>query len=148
MRAQLEYELGNFDAGATYIARLQDAAVGRAARPDRRARFMVSANALAERIAGSEERLDLGRYVGQGDALAPAPRSCVGHGRAKRKGDDRGAAKQPKGPSEHYHVIEPQKRTACFIIPLTFDRLLALLAVTFRADRDSAEPLRRRAGVL
>jgi hypothetical protein len=31
----------------------------------------------------------------------------------------------------HYRFIEPQKRTACFIIPLTFDRLLALLAVTF-----------------
>lgn len=31
----------------------------------------------------------------------------------------------------HYRAIEPQKGTACFIIPLTFDRLLALLAGTF-----------------
>jgi ATP/maltotriose-dependent transcriptional regulator MalT len=31
---------------------------------------------------------------------------------------------------EHYHAIEPHKRTACFIMPFTFDRILGLLAIT------------------
>ena len=31
---------------------------------------------------------------------------------------------------EQYHAIEPHKRTGCFIIPFTFDRILANLAIT------------------
>ena len=58
MRAILEYELGNFDAGETCVARLQDTAAG-APPPGPIAEhvFMVGAIALTERIAGSDERL-------------------------------------------------------------------------------------------
>src|SRR5262249_31611001 len=57
MRAMLEYELGNFDAGATYIARLQAAAVGPPPGPIAEHPIMVGVTALAERIAGSDEHL-------------------------------------------------------------------------------------------
>ena len=39
--------------------------------------------------------------------------------------------KEAEAAEELYHAIEPQQRTACFIIPFTFDRILGLLAITF-----------------
>jgi DNA-binding SARP family transcriptional activator len=131
MRAQLEYELGNFDVGSTYIARLQDAAVGAPPGPIAEHVFMVGATALAERIAGSEERLASAAASAEAilslPPLAPALAMVARSARALiavQRNEVEAAAM-------HYRFIEPQKRTACFIMPLTFDRLLALLAVTF-----------------
>jgi DNA-binding SARP family transcriptional activator len=131
MQALLEYELGNFDTGATYIARLQDAAVGAPPGPIAEHVFMVGTTALTERIAGSHQHvasaatsaeaiLSLPRLV---PALAMVARSARALIAVQRN--------EAEAAETHYRFIEPQKRTACFIIPFTFDRLLALLAVTF-----------------
>src|SRR4029450_964273 len=36
----------------------------------------------------------------------------------------------PQVPEDQHPPIEPHKRTACFIMPFTFDRILGLLAIT------------------
>jgi tetratricopeptide (TPR) repeat protein len=130
MRALLEYELGNFDAGAAYIARLQDAAVGAPPGPIAEHVFMVGATVLAERIAGSEERLD--SAAASADAILALPHLAPALSMVARCARALIAVQRNEAEvaETHYRVIEPQKRTACFIIPLTFDRLLALLAAT------------------
>jgi hypothetical protein len=132
MQALLEYELGNSELGTAHIARLQDAAVGVAPPgPIAEHVFMVGAITLTERIAGSDERLTLAATAAEAllslPHLAPAfaivARSALALIAVQRH--DPGAAK------EQYRAIEPHKRTGCFIIPFTFDRILARLAITF-----------------
>jgi DNA-binding SARP family transcriptional activator len=131
MRALLEYELGNFDAGEKYIARLHDAAVGTPPGPIAEHVFMVGVTALAERIAKSDERL--ASTAASAEAILSLPHIAPALAMVARSA--RGLIAVQRGEAEvaetHYRVIEPEQRTACFIIPLTFDRLLALLAVTF-----------------
>ena len=131
MQALLEYELGNFDAGATYIARLHDAAVGTPPGPIAEHVFMVGTTALAERIAGSEERL--ASTATSAEAILSLPRLAPALAMVARSARALIAVQrnEAEAAETHYRFIEPQKRTACFIIPFTFDRLLALLAVTF-----------------
>ena len=58
MRAILEYELGNFDLGATSIARLKERAADTPPPgPIAEHVFMVGAITLTERIGGSDEHL-------------------------------------------------------------------------------------------
>jgi hypothetical protein len=132
MRALLEYEIGDFDAGASYLAQLQDVSeTVPAPGPIAEHVFLAGAISLTSRIADTDERLDsaaasagkllsLPRLV---PALALAARSASALIALRRK--DVEAAERC------YRAIEPQKRTACFIIQFTFDRLLALLALTF-----------------
>jgi DNA-binding SARP family transcriptional activator len=131
MRAQLEYELGNFDAGATYIARLHEAAVGAPPGPIAEHVFMVGTTALAKRIEGSEERL--AATVTSAEAILSLPRLAPALAMIARSARALIAVQRSEAEvaKTHYRFIEPHKRTASFIIPLTFDRLLALLAVTF-----------------
>ena len=131
MRALLEYELGNFDVGATHIARLHDAAVGTPPGPIAEHVFMVGATALAERIAGSEERL--ASAAASAEAILSLPRLAPALAMVARSARALVAVQRNEADvaETHYRLIEPQKRTACFIMPLTFDRLLGLLAVTF-----------------
>ncbi len=131
LKALLEYELGNFDLGAAHIARLQEAAVGAPPGPIAEHPFMVGAIALTERIAGTDERLTLAATSAEtllslphlAPALAMVARSALAMIAVQRN--------EPEAAKEQYHAIEPHKRTGCFIIPFTFDRILALLAITF-----------------
>jgi DNA-binding SARP family transcriptional activator len=127
----LEYELGNFDAGAAGIARLQDAAVGAPPGPIAEHVFMVGAVALAGRIAGSDEHF--ASAAASADALLSLPHLAPALSMVARSARALIAVQrnEPEAAETHYRIIEPQKRTACFIIPLAFDRLLGLLAVTF-----------------
>ena len=130
MQALLEYELGNFDLGAAHIARLQDAAVGPPPGPIAEHPFMVGAIALTERIAGSDERLTSAATSAEAllslphlaPALAMVARSALAMIAVQRN--------EPEAAKEQYDAIEPHKRTGCFIIPFTFDRILANLAIT------------------
>jgi DNA-binding SARP family transcriptional activator len=130
MRALVEYELGNFDVGATYIARLQEAAVGDPPGPIAEHVFMVGAIALTERIAGSDVRLT--SAAASAEALLSLPRLPPALAMVARSARALIAVQRNEAElmEEHYHAIEPHNRTACFIIPLTFDRILALLTFT------------------
>ena len=136
MRALLEYELGEFDAGAAYIARLQEAIksdeVARRKPPGPIAEhvFMVGAISLTQRIAGKDQLLDSAATSAEALLslpLAPAmtmvARSALALIAVQR--NDAAAAER------HYFAIEPQQGTACFIIPFSFDRVLGLLAATW-----------------
>jgi tetratricopeptide (TPR) repeat protein len=131
MRALLEYELGNFDVGARYIARLQDAAVGAPPGPIAEHVFMVGVVALTERIAGSDERLT--SAAAAAEALIALPRLTPALAMVARCARALIAVgrNEARAAEEQYHAIVPHKGTACFIVPLTFDRILALLATTF-----------------
>jgi DNA-binding SARP family transcriptional activator len=132
IRAILEYELGNFDAGETCVARLQDTAAGaQPPGPIAEHVFMVGAIALTERIAGSDERLT--SAAESADVLLSLPRLAPAMAMIPRIARALIAVErnEAEAAEEQYHAIEPQKGTACFIMPLTFDRLLSLLAITF-----------------
>jgi DNA-binding SARP family transcriptional activator len=131
MQALLEHELGNFDVGATYLARLRDAAVGTPPGPIAEHVFMVGTTALAQRIAGSGEYL--ASAATSAEAILSLPRLAPAFVMVARSARALIAVQRSEAEvaETHYRFIAPQKRTACFIIPFTFDRLLALLAVTF-----------------
>jgi tetratricopeptide (TPR) repeat protein len=132
IRALLEYEVGDLVEGAAHLERLCEV-TGSVQPPGPIAEhvFLAGVIPLAERIAGIDERLD--SAAASAEALLSLPRlvpalamvasSALALIAVQR--NDAGAAEKL------YHAIEPQRRTACFIIPLTFDRLLGLLAVTF-----------------
>ena len=130
MRAQLEYELGNFDVGATYIARLQHGAAGAPPGPIAEHVFMVGVIALTERIAGSDKRL--ASAAASAEALLSLPHLAPALAMVARSARALIAVQRNEAEvaEEHYHAIEPHKRTACFIMPFTFDRILGLLAIT------------------
>ncbi len=130
MRALLEYELGEFDAGAAYIARLQEAIKSAPPGPIAEHVFMVGAISLTQRIAGKDQLLNSAATSAEALLslpLAPAmtmvARSALALIAVQR--NDAAAAER------HYFAIEPQQGTACFIIPFSFDRVLGLLAATW-----------------
>jgi DNA-binding SARP family transcriptional activator len=131
MRALLEYETGNFDVGAACIARLQDAAAGAPPGPIAEHMFMVGAISVTQRIADSDELL--ASAAKSADALLLLPHLAPALAMVARSARALIAVQQDdaEAAETRYRDIEPQKRTASFIIPLTFDRVLGLLAVTF-----------------
>ena len=136
MRALLEYELGEFEAGAAYIARLEDAADGAPPGPIAEHVFMVGAISLTARIAGNDERLD--SAATSAEALLSLPRVAPALATVARSARALIAVQRAEAEAAetHYRAIEPQKGTACFIIPFTFDRILGLLAASCdRIDR-------------
>ena len=132
MRALLEYEVGDFDAGAAYIARLQEVAES-APPPGPIAEHAYRATLipLIGRIANADERLDAARAAAE--RLLSQPRLVPVLAMLARSGLALIAVQRSDADSAEglYGALESQRGTASFFIPLAFDRLLGLLAVTF-----------------
>jgi tetratricopeptide (TPR) repeat protein len=135
LRAALEYELGNQDEGATCVALLQEVA-GSVTPPGPIADhvFVAIVIPILGRTA-SAEKLDVAEAAA--DRVLALPRLAPALALYARSGlaliavqrSDADAAER------HYRALEAQRGTASFFVPLTFDRLLGLLALTFgRAD--------------
>jgi hypothetical protein len=131
LRAVLEYQLGDDDEGAAYIARLQEVAQGsRPPGPIADHVFLAVAIPLAGRVANDDERLDVARTAAAGvlslPRLSPALAlyATAGLGLIAVQGDDADAAGRFHG------TLAAQRGTASFFVPLTTDRLLGLLAAT------------------
>ena len=129
MRALLEYELGEFDAGAAYIARLQE---GRRARPRDPSQSTCSWSGRSPSPTASRARMNSSTRPRSAEALLSLPiapamtmvaRSALALIAVQR--NDAAAAESTT------LRIEPQQGTACFIIPFSFDRVLGLLAATW-----------------
>jgi DNA-binding SARP family transcriptional activator len=132
LRAALEYELGDHDAGAEYIARLQQ--VTESAPPPGPIAdhvFLATVIPLIGRIANADERLDAAEAAAERVVSLPrvapvmAMNATSGLALIAVQKSDANAAK------ELYGALEAQRGTANFFIPLTIDRLLGLLAATF-----------------
>ena len=131
LRAVLEYEVGEFDQGAAYVARLQD--VARSVPlpgPTADHAFVAVVIPLVARIAGVDDRLDAAAAVAERvlslPRLAPTLATVAESGLALiavQRGEARAA-------EALYASLEPERGTAHFFIPLAVDRLLALLATT------------------
>jgi hypothetical protein len=132
MRALLEYEQGDFDAGATYIARLQELTeTVPPPGPIADHVFLAALVPLVGRTANNDEGLDAAGTAAEQvlslPRLAPVLTMLANCGLALiavQRGDASRA-------EELYDGLESQKGTASFFIPLTIDRLLGLLAATF-----------------
>jgi tetratricopeptide (TPR) repeat protein len=131
LRATLEYELGHYEEGAAYIARLQEVAES-VPPPGPIADHVILAVVipLVGRIASANERLGVaeaaaGRVLSL-LRLAPVLAMLTKSGLALIA-VQRSDANAAKG---LYGTLEAHKGTASFFIPLTIDRLLGLLAVT------------------
>ena len=92
---------------------------------------MVGAISVTQRIADSDELL--ASAAKSADALLLLPHLAPALAMVARSARALIAVQQDdaEAAETRYRDIEPQKRTASFIIPLTFDRVLGLLAVTF-----------------
>ena len=129
LRAVLECELGDHDAGVTYITQLQEVAEGMPSPgPIADDVFLAAIVPLARRISG-DERLDVARAAAERvlsvPRLAPvlALNATCGLALVAVQRGDAAAAKSL------YVDLASQAGTASFFIPLTIDRLLGLLAV-------------------
>ena len=129
LRALLESEAGNADEAPVYLDRLAET-VAKVAPPGPVADYVFLSNATAL-IFGDEVRLDAARAAAL-DVLALLPRlnpTLELYARAglaliaARRGDAEAAR-------DLYGAIEPERGTASFFVPLSFDRLLGLLAAT------------------
>src|SRR5262245_6757968 len=131
LRAALEYELGNQDEGATYLARLREVAES-VTPPGPIADYVfLSLTIPLVGRTGSAVKLDVAEAAAERllalPRLAPALRLYASSGLAMiavQRSDGDAAALQ-------YRVLEAQRGTASFFVPLTFDRLLGQLALTF-----------------
>jgi tetratricopeptide (TPR) repeat protein len=134
LRAVLEYQLGNDDLGAAYLARLQDVAEASAPPgPIADHVFLALAIPLAGRFANGDGRLDVAGKAAAGVLSMPRlnPALFVYASTALaliavQLGDVDAAARL-------HATLEPQRGTASFFVPLAIDRVLGLLAAT--ADR-------------
>ncbi len=131
LRAALEYELGDHEAGAVYIARLQqvtDSAPPPGPIADHV--FLAIVIPLIGRIANADERLDAAEAAAE--RVLSLPRVAPVMATYARSGlaliaVQKSNANAAKG---LYGALEAQRGTANFFIPLTIDRLLGLLAAT------------------
>jgi DNA-binding SARP family transcriptional activator len=130
LRAALEYELGNHDKGGSYVARLQEVAESvPPPGPIADHVFLAAAIPLVGRCANAE-KLDVAEAAAERvlalPRLAPVLNLYARSGLALiavQRGDADAAEAQ-------YSALGAQSGTASFFIPLTFDRLLGLLALT------------------
>ncbi len=128
----LEYTLGELDAGAAWIGRLREV-VELVPPPGPIADHVVLAAVvpLVSRIANTNKGLDIAHAAAVRvlslPRLAPvlASQARIGLALIAVQTGDAKAAK------DAYAILEPQRGTASFFIPLTIDRLLGLLASTF-----------------
>ncbi len=131
MLAVAHYELGEHAEGTAYIARLEEVAAS-VPPPGATADhvFVAVLLPLVARIAGVCNRLDAAAAVATNvlslSRLAPGLAMITRAGLAliAIQRSDRKAAE------ELYASLEPARRTALFLVPLTVDRVLALLAAT------------------
>jgi DNA-binding SARP family transcriptional activator len=131
LRAVLEYQLGNGDQGAAYLARLQDVAEASVPPgPIADHVFLALAIPLAGRFANGDGLLDVAGKAAAGVLSMPRlnPALFVYASTALaliavQLGDADAAARL-------HTTLEAQRGTASFFVPLTIDRLLGLLAAT------------------
>ena len=131
MHALVEYESGDFDAGTAYLARLQEVSeTVPAPGPIAEHAFLAGAISITARIADSDERLD--SAAASAATLLSLPRLVPALALVARTASALIAVQRrdAEGAERYYRAIEPHKGSACFIIPLSFDRLLGLLAAT------------------
>jgi hypothetical protein len=131
LRAALEYELGDREAGAAYLARLLD--VLRSVPPPGPIGdhvYVAWLLPLVCRIAGSDEGLDVAEAAAE--RLLALPRLAPLLATVVRSGLGLIAAQRHDATTARalYSALEPQRGTAFLFTPLTSDRLLGLLAVT------------------
>ena len=129
LRAVLEYELGDPDEGAAYIARLQEVADSEPPPgPIADHVFVAAVIPLVGRIAGTEQ--GFGSAETSSQRVLALPRLAPALALYARSGlallavarGDADAARTLYGP------LETERGTASFFVPLTIDRLLGLLA--------------------
>jgi tetratricopeptide (TPR) repeat protein len=131
LRALLESRLGNANESAAYIARLQEVAqTSPPPGPIADHVFLAVTIPLAARVANDDERLEVARTAAIGvrslTALTPVEENYATAGLALiavLRGDADTAGRL-------YGTLAPQRGTASFFVPLTFDRLLGALAAT------------------
>ena len=131
LRAALEYALGDYDAGAKYLAQLQEVAEGvPSPGPIADDVFLAVIGPLVGSFAGTDRMLDVARAAAERvlsvPRLAPvlALTTTCGVALVAVKRNDADAA------AHAYEILEPHRSTASFFVPLTIDRVLGLLAMT------------------
>ena len=150
LRAVLEYQLGDDDAGprtSPGYRRWPGAHRRRGQIADHV--FVALATPLAGRIANDDERLDVAAAAAAGVLSLPVAQPRTGdlcHGRARA---DRGAASETPTPRARLHAtLAAQRGTASFFVPLSL-RPAARVARSHRgSDRRRARSLRTRPCVL
>jgi DNA-binding SARP family transcriptional activator len=132
LRAVLEYQLGDFGAGAACIDKLREV-VERVPPPGPIADhvFLASVIPIVSRIANADEKLDVGQAAAERvlslPRLAPVlvSQARIGGALIAVQRSDPDAAR------DVYGKLEAQRATASFFVPVTIDRLLGLLSVAF-----------------
>jgi DNA-binding SARP family transcriptional activator len=138
LRATLEYELGDHDAGAAYIARLQE--VAESAPPPgpiadhvflaTASPFLAAALPLIGHMASADERLGVAEAAAE--RVLSLPRVAPVLAMYARSGLALIAVQRGDADAAEvlYGALESERGTASFFVPLTIDRLLGMLAVT------------------
>jgi DNA-binding SARP family transcriptional activator len=131
MRALLEYETGDFQAGAACLAQLLEISDNvPAPGPIAEHAFLAGTISVTARIANTEEHLESAAESAK--ALLSMPQLVPAFALVAKSALALIAVQRHDADSaeNHYRTIEPHKGSASFIVPLTFDRLLGLLAIT------------------
>jgi DNA-binding SARP family transcriptional activator len=131
LRAALEYELGNPDEGAAYVARLQEVAESvPPPGPIADHVFLAVVIPLVGRVSGSIERVEVAEAaVERVLALKPLNPALALY---TKSGAALIAVQQSDADTARklYKALKAQRGTASFFVPLSIDRLLGLLALT------------------
>ena len=131
LRALLESRLGRANESAAYIARLQEVAqTSPPPGPIADHIFLAVTIPLAARVTSDDQRLEVARTAAAGvlslTALTPVEENYATAGLAliaAQLGDSNAAGRLRD-------ALSAQRGTASFFLPLTFDRLLGMLAAT------------------
>jgi len=132
LRAVLEYTIGDIDTGAAYSARLQEV-VESVPPPGPIADhvFFAALIPFVSRGANTDEGLDAAGAIAEG--VLSLPRVVPIFAAIARRGLALIAVQRsdPSAAERMYRALESERGTASIFIPLTVDRLLGLLAITF-----------------
>jgi class 3 adenylate cyclase/DNA-binding CsgD family transcriptional regulator len=133
IRAQLEYEVGDFDQGERYLAKLLASTDPAAARSVLQQYLIPSTVAVIARIADARDRLPVAMRVARSMLARKGAFGLQGYAHialaiaAVMEHDSRGARQQ-------YHELLRARHHGFPFITMCMDRLLALLAHTFGDD--------------
>jgi tetratricopeptide (TPR) repeat protein len=131
LSAARAYELGEFDAGAAHVARLQEVAESvPPPGPIADHAFVASIIPFVGRVAGTEERFDAAAAAAE--RVLSLPRAVPVIAAMARRGLALIAVQRRDASAAGalYRELEPERGTASLFLPLTVDRLLGLLAHT------------------